>query len=332
MGESLNNIELITSVLQGDASEQEKQELYAWMQLSKENEEIFFGLKELYEAGKWETFKSEANTPQLWNQLKERIENTPEIELEAENPNPYLQFLKYAAIFCIGIFSFWLVGKFSKKTDENLKVQVVTGIGERSQVLLPDGTRVWVNSCSSFTYFSNYGKENRNVFLKGEAYFEVHKDKSMPFIVHSSGFHIRALGTSFNVSAYTDDDEVSAVLLEGSICFENKSSGESKGILPGQKIAYSKTTACTRVLNVNPEVYSAWSKGETQFEHLKLEEIIKRLQRTYNLTIILKNEKMKELYFSGTFRNYESFERILKVICVNTSLNYKIVKDTVYLK
>ncbi len=330
MGESLNNIELITSVLQGVATEEEKHELLSWMQLNKENEKIFFELKELYEAGKWETFKREAQTPELWNKLKDRIENKPLVEMDG--PNPFLSFIKYAAIFCIGIFSFWLINKVYKTSDDNLKVQVVTGIGERTQVKLPDGTRVWVNSCSALTYYSNYGKDNRNVFLKGEAFFEVYKDKSLPFIVHSSDFHIKALGTSFNVSAYPDDDEISAVLLEGGICFQNKTTGESKDILPGQKIYYMKSTAVTQILNVNPEIYSAWSKGETQFEHLKLEEIIKRLQRIYNLTIILKNEKMKDLYFSGTFRNYESFERILKVICLNTRLTYKIDKDTVYLK
>lgn len=330
MGESLNNIERITSVLQGEATEQEKHELFSWMQSSKENEKVFFDLKELYEAGNWPTLKHEALTPQLWTKLKDRIDNQPQIEVKKSQR--LLSFIKYAAIFCIGIFSFWFINKFYKKAENNLKVQVVTGIGERTQVKLPDGTRVWVNSCSSLTYFSDFGKANRNVFLKGEAYFEVFKNKSLPFIVHSSGFHIRALGTAFNVSSYPEDDEVSAVLLEGSICFQNKKSGESKKILPGQMIFYSKSNASTKIVNVNPEIYSAWSKGETQFEHLKLEEIIKRLQRTYNLTIILKNEKMKDLYFSGTFRNYESFERILKVICLNTRLTYKIDKDTVYLK
>jgi ferric-dicitrate binding protein FerR (iron transport regulator) len=160
----------------------------------------------------------------------------------------------------------------------------------------------------------------------------VAKNKALPFIVHASGIQVKALGTEFNVTAYDNDNELSAVLLEGSVSFRSVKTGKAEIIKPGQKITYLKKSQETSIENVNAENYVAWSKGETRFEHLTMEEITKRLQRNHHVTFVIQNERIKKMHFTGTFRNYESLDQILKVINTNTNLSFKIVRDTVYLK
>lgn len=329
MDENLFDIELIARCLSGNASEVEKQELLSWMNQSRENEAFYFSLKDLYEAGNWNRLKQEAKTSEAWSQLRAKIQAKPQ-EVNRK-PKLYLELVKYAAVFAVGALSIFMF-KSGKESIQNTENKIVTGIGERTQMVLPDGTRVWVNSCSSVKYLSDYGARNRDIYLDGEAFFKVTKNQKLPFVVHTSGFNIRALGTSFNVSSYNNDTELSAVLLEGSISFGKGQDEKPAVLVPGEKISFSRATNSTKVEKVDPESYIAWSTGESRFENLTLGQIIKKLQRNYNVTFILDNEKIRNTHFTGTFRNYESLDQILKVISINANLTCKLVKDTVYMK
>lgn len=328
-----NNLhnELITKCLNKTASETEKQELLNWVNQSKENEQYYFTLKDLYDSAAWEKLQVEAKTSQGWELLSSQVGNDT---IPSRTRLVLLGLMKYAAVLIAGILiaAFFLFPGKSKSINSEFKNQIVTGIGERTQLVLPDGTKVWVNSCSSVAYFHDYGTNSRSVYLKGEAYFQVAKNEKLPFKVITHHTEIQALGTAFNVTAYDNDNDVSAVLLEGSISFKQLKSGVSEIIQPGQKISFSKNSGQTGIESVNTESYVAWSNGETTFEHLKMEEITKRLQRIYHVTFVLQNEKIKNMRFTGTFRNYESLDQILKVINTNTNLNINLVKDTVYIK
>lgn len=332
MGEEIIDIEQIARYLDKTATEAEKEELLHWISQSKENERFFFTMKDLYEAGNWSNLQYEAHTPQTWKQLKSKIETIP--GADRKKSHKLLPLLKYAAVFAVGVLlsTWFLRPDKSNIINPDFKNNIVTGIGERSQLVLPDGTHVWVNSCSSVSFHYDYGTKSRNVYLKGEAYFKVAKNAKLPFIVHASGIAVKALGTSFNVTAYDNDNVLSAVLLEGSIRFEQTKTGKARVIKPGEKISFTKTSQKISIENVNAESYVTWSTGETRFEHLKMEEITKRLQRAYNVNFVLENEKIKNMNFTGTFRNYESLDQILKVINTNTNLNCKLIRDTVFMK
>lgn len=329
MDEKNLNTELIIKCLSNSANSSEKEELLKWISASKENEAFYCSLKDLFEAGDWEKRNTEARTSQNWQNML----NTISVEAETEPKKTFrlLTLLKYAAVLAVGVLITSVIYNHSKPNLE-LKNQVVTGIGERTQMILPDGTLIWVNACSSVSYTYNYGTKARDIYLKGEAYFKVAKNPEIPFVVHAQGHKVTALGTAFNVSAYESDSDISAVLLEGSIKFEKARTGETQIIKPGEKVYYDKNNNQTKVEKVNPSVYVAWSNGETRFEHLKMEEITKRLQRAYHVTFILENEKIRNMRFTGTFRNYESLEQILKVLSTNANLNCKLVRDTVFLK
>lgn len=325
------NINLIIRCLGKTATEEEKKELLSWINQNEENERFYFMFKDLFDAGNWDKLKQEAETRRLWKELSFKILEKPAVAIKPKS-QWYLGILKYAAVFIIGVMSILVFKHEDKPLSVISKNQVVTGIGERTQLVLPDGTRVWVNSCSSVSYNTDYGNGSRNIYLTGEALFKVSKNSKLPFIVHSDDVKIKALGTTFNVSAYSNDNELSAVLIEGSISFEKMGFKDPTVIKPGEKVALNKSKNEVKIEKVKPELYAAWSTGETRFEHLQLSEIIKRLERTYNIHIVLENERIQEMYFTGAFKNYESLDQILKVISLNTQLTYKTIKDTIYLK
>ncbi len=328
-------IELISKRLTGEStSKEEQEEILVWIAEDKENESLYFRLKEIYDAGQWNIRFTEANSRVEWKRLVEKI-NEPSDDAQ-DTPPSYaritLSFTKYAAILLLGMLLSFLIFDYHRTTISSEKdpgLTIVTGKGERTKAILPDGTKVWINSCSSFSY--NREGSTRSVHLKGEAYFEVKKDSTHPFIVNSFGFKVRALGTAFIVSGYENSNEISTVLVEGSVRVNTENQDQYTIIKPGQKATLLANGKNIDVKNVDTELYSAWRFGESRFINLTFEEIAKRLERSYRVTFIFHNQKIKHLTFSGTFFDYESIDTILKVIKINTHMNYTIQKDTIHI-
>jgi transmembrane sensor len=326
-------IELLTRCLTGNSSESEKHALLTWLNQDKENEVVYFRMKDIYEAGAWDKLLIEADTVKEWDRLYPKIHAHANSSDKKSIPHRHWTFLlKYAAILIFGVLLTLIVQKINNLNTPVTLTKVFTGKGERTRLVLPDGTRIFLNSCSSLTYAKDFGKKSRQITLSGEAYFEVKKNSKLPFIVDALGNHIKVLGTSFNVSADPEDDDVSAVLVEGSVSFENEKSHTIQIIKPGQKISYHKPNFNITIEDVDTELYTSWTTGEYRFEKESILNIAKQLQRNYNVTFIVKNEKILKIPFTGTFKNYESLDQILKVIKTNTSIKYQIVNDTVFIK
>ncbi len=325
--------ELIIRYLSGDSSDEDTQRLFFWINSNSENESLFFTIKDLYEASAWQQIKKEANTENEWLKIQKTIQNN--YTHKKFNYSILKRVLSYAAIFLFGMFATYLITQQTKQSFlvssscKSSLTKVVTGKGERTKIILPDGTKVWVNACSSLSYNGNYGNKYRIVHLDGEAFFEVKKDANKPFIVNSMGFNIKAHGTSFDVSAYKEDKKVSAVLVEGSISFRQNNDDNQQLIKPGQKIAYSQKENTIRVDNVDTDNYTAWRTGEYRFEQLTFEEVAKRMERIYNINFVFKNSEAKKIPFTGTFFSYESLDKILMVININTAIRFVKNKDTV---
>lgn len=327
-------ITLISKQLtKGNASQEEEEEIFAWIAKDKENEALYFKLKEICDAGMWNTRFKEANSTTEWKLLLERIKESSHNAKQSNTSTLklVLSFTKYAAILLLGMLLSFLFFNHPTKNNsvKDPGLIIITGKGERTKTILPDGTKVWINSCSSFSYH----KEGniRSVDLKGEAYFQVKKDSLHPFIVTSSGFNVKALGTAFIVTGYENSNELSTVLVEGSVCVGTQNQKEHTIIKPGQKATLSSDKRKITVEKVDTELYSAWRFGESRFVNLTFEEIAKRLERSHRVTFIFHNQKIKHLVFSGTFFDYESIDTILKVIKINTHMNYTIEKNIIYI-
>lgn len=192
--------------------------------------------------------------------------------------------------------------------------QMIVPYGKRSYLLLSDGTQVWINSGSRLVYAPQFTGDTREVFLEGEAYFEVAKDASKPFYVRTDAFTINVLGTKFNVKAYKDDNEYTTVLVEGKVSMKVQDQFFSKGVIlvPNQKLTLMKGQDDFQRSYVDDTgFYTNWIYGYFEFKNANLSDVLKSIQRYYNIDIELNTEN-KSSTVSGKLDLKSDPDRILK--------------------
>jgi len=204
--------------------------------------------------------------------------------------------------------------------------------GKRFKLTLSDGTVINLNAGSTLRYpeqFSNNG--NRNVYLTGEAFFEVAKDKEHPFIVNANEVDIKVLGTKFNVSAYPENPSVNSTLAEGSIqMYETANPSNVVLLEPNQMATWQHNAKKISLKNVDTSLYSAWTKGELAFKDTPFSTIAKIIQRTYDVEIINENSDLARQNFTGTIKISESsVENILDLLKRDTPFNYSVNQKTI---
>ena len=194
-------------------------------------------------------------------------------------------------------------------------------------VALPDGSKAWVNANSELKYPVNFKGEERRVVLRGEAYFEVEKDKKQ-FIVETEGGEITVLGTSFNVSAYPEEKIVSSTLIEGSVRLSSKfSSADMVEIVPGERAQFSfDNYHGIEVEGVNVKHYVSWVEGKEYFEGMTLEKILNVASRWYDFKVKFSEESLKNIPFTGVMYREQNLEKLLDLISVTSGIKYEIRK------
>lgn len=200
--------------------------------------------------------------------------------------------------------------------------ELIVPKGGEFTLTLSDGTKVWLNSQSKIRYPVIFNDITREVYLEGEAYFEVAKDSRHPFHVNArNGVNIEVLGTSFNVRSYTDENAIETVLEEGSV---RMSQGKDSVILsPGNKATYLPNEPI-RLTTVNTELYTAWRHGQYIFMEESVENILKQLSRWYDIEVFYSNEAAKSVVFSGDVRKYDDINTLLEAMEIAGGIHFKI--------
>lgn len=243
------------------------------------------------------------------------------------------QWAHYAAaiLLCVamGISSYLYVN--NSKTIPGYKEYTVTADkGQRASVVLPDGTKVWLNSHTNITYSNDYATDKRIVALKGEAYFEVAKDSLHPFLVRAGGMEVEALGTSFNVKAYEEDSKIVATLFTGKL--RTTAGGKETILLPDQYAQFNKENQTLQTSNTTNTSYARmWMDNELAFESNTMEEITTLLNRMYNVNIVFQTENIKQYRFSGVIKN-NSLDNVIEIISLTVPIEYRSDGDTIYIK
>lgn len=218
---------------------------------------------------------------------------------------------------------------YSKHADikELIFHQVVVPYGKVFKVKLSDGTIVHLNSGSKMRYPVKFLEgQKREVFIEGQAYFEVSKDKKHPFVVNADAVAIEVLGTKFDVSTYKEDSQIETVLVEGAVRMTNSYFPDHTVTLaPGSKGSWDKKDHQTKVEQVNAEIYTSWIKGELVFRNSTFENMTKKLERKYNVQIENNNSKLSNKVFNASFsENIETIEDVLKYIAEISPFHYEI--------
>lgn len=245
---------------------------------------------------------------------------------EDSKKSMYNQLVRYAAFLTIPLLlSSLILGYlyFGGTEDEEKYAEVMAASGAVIRYELPDHSVVWLNAGSTLRYPTVFRKNNRNVELKGEAYFEVQADKERPFYVRTSnGLSVYVYGTKFNVAAYEDDDYIETVLEKGKVNVITPTQ-ETIVLAPGEQLLYDKNSQKTTKNKVDVYGKVAWKDGKLIFRNASLEEIFKRLERHFNVEIQFDNRYGKEYKYRATFRT-ETLPQILDYLARSADMKWKI--------
>ncbi len=226
------------------------------------------------------------------------------------------------------------IGNQLGKSKKTLRNTLVISKGEEYSIVLSDSTKVFLNSMSKLAFPVRFSGNKREVTLEGEAYFEVHKDSQHPFIVTVNGMQINVLGTSFNVNAYPDEQNVYTTLVEGKVMINQVNQENKKMYLePDQQAIFSKPDLEMEIRNVDAKQYMQWTTGTYTFTNQSLDEIMKSLSRWYDFTYSFDDESLKSIRFEGGLNKYESIEPILDIITRTRKVKYKVEgKEIIFTK
>lgn len=312
-----------------ELSEEENLLIETWASSSSDNqkllERIYFTLevtKRLHVMNTVDTDKAFAHFKLNYKRQKRRL-----------GFSWLLGFQKIAAILFIPLLL--LTGYFYLQKVDDGKLQMVeinTNPGVISTYELPDGSKVWLNGNSSLKYVLNADVQKRIVELEGEGYFEVAKNPQKPFVVKvGNDYSVEVLGTSFNISAYADEELIETTLLEGAVKLtmqlENKQAS-SLELEPSQQAVYHKNEKTVVVSDVNPELDVDWTNGEIIFRQEPMIKVLKTLSRHYNVQFDVKNPDIYNAIITATFKD-EQLVQVMEYLSVASGMKYKIQKSEI---
>lgn len=225
-----------------------------------------------------------------------------------------------------------LINEVGKKENERL-VEVVMPYGKQTNLELPDGTVVFLNSGSRIAFPAKFTSSNRDVHLSGEAYFKVFENKAKPFIVHTSRLDVTVTGTEFNVSAYNDDSFTQTVLVSGSVNVNKKGLFNKKiRIKPGESAYFDEGDGSISVAPVNIDRHTAWIHGYVICKNDPLISVVRKLERYYNREISV-DSNLNSITFSGKLDLKEDINLALKSVAYASVVNYEITDNNeIYIK
>ena len=221
---------------------------------------------------------------------------------------------------------------YKVENDDSGIVRQCISSTQMKTFLLPDGSRVNMNSSSMLLYPKHFTGKYRSVFLIGEANFKVKADKNKPFIVKTDDFQVTALGTEFNVSAYTEDNNVFTTLITGSVLVEFDDLAKKKLLKPNEQLVYNKKSRQDTLLYPDMKDVTAWQKGELVFNRKTITEIVTILERKYDCKFFYSQYSLKNDRYSFRFKDNPSLSEVMDVIVdVAGDLCFKMENDKCYI-
>ncbi len=340
----------------GYANSDEVREVEAWLEESAANKRYFDEIKDIWqtiithhegdefdELVAWKKFQTKIHASQSSNDSR-AVETRAGIRKQSIILlRKYWQIAAAVLIFV----SFSINGVFilrEKNADQGI-TEMVCPLGSKTQLSLPDGTQVWLNSGSRISYNGEFNQKNREVYLEGEGFFDVTKNQKKPFIVQTSDIDILVTGTSFNVKAYPEEGSIETTLIQGEITIHNKSVKQIKPmkLLPRQKAIYIRDEGRLAISplelnsiqnqtklekkkviitnNADVEINTGWKDQKLVFKNESFENMLSKIERWYGVKIILMDEEIKKLHFNGTIED-ETIHEVMNILQLTLPITY----------
>lgn len=302
--------ELLHKYFRGDASIQEEKQIMDWTESSADN------------------YLQYLEERKIWNALI--IHYTKPAEKIVRFPNQNKSFILWrgisiaASITLLFVISWTL---FLKENQSDEKYQsVLVPAGQRTQIILEDGTKVWLNANSQLTYPTNFGKKERKVSLEGEGFFEVTQNKEKPFIVKTHKYEIKVLGTTFNVLSYNNDkaQKFETILLTGSVdIVSNENKKNRINLRKNERV--NEVNGLLQKKNITDFNYIRWKEGLICLDNEPFDSLMIKFSLYYDISIKIENPKVYQYRCTGKFRQSDGIEYALQVI--QKDLNFKYIRD-----
>ncbi len=311
--------ELLPRYCSGEATIEECRMVEEWIGQSEDNYRI---VKQIY------VIDQVMGTAQMESKVNtEKALASVNRKMSKERPQVawFTWVQRVAAILFLPLLITLAIQNFTPRTEIARMIEIKTNPGMTTTVDLPDGSKVYLNSESSLTYPSFFSEDERNVQLKGEAFFEVQKDSERHFIVSAPDHtQIEVLGTSFNVEAFEKDSFISTTLVEGKVRFVYQKNRQSAAVVmkSGQKLMYNTTSSQVKLIQTNGETETAWKDGRIVFQATPLPEALQMLEKRFNVSFVLSNDRLREEAFNGAFTN-QRLERILEIFRISSNIKWR---------
>ncbi len=240
-----------------------------------------------------------------------------------------------AAILVAGILLFPIVKGRLNSSEQLSYSQLKTTIGERKTLQTADGSEIWINDKSSVKYPTKFSSKTRELYLEGEAFFQIKKDASRPFIIHASGVDVKVLGTSFNVQSYTDEEDITITLSTGKVSLSLSANGKSTSqdnfiasLVPGQQLTFNKKTKTFSISDVDASNFFAWKEGLLVFNKETLSKITQTLERSYGVEFMIESDSLKSKLL--TFKQkHEDIKTVMEILAYAGDFKYIINGDKI---
>ncbi|MBW8331817.1 MAG: DUF4974 domain-containing protein [Prolixibacteraceae bacterium] len=310
---------IINKYLAGEASETEVQEVFRWIDSDPENRNEFIQYKKIWAL----TSKSTENQDKTWNAISTKLGSQKK---QLSITRYWMVAAGFVLVFGLGMLMQYILPQKSQEQFSYLaETRIEVPLGQMSNVVLPDGTTVQLNSGTKLIYSGKFNSGERIVSLEGEAFFDVTNDPAHPFVIKTKALDFKVYGTSFNIQAYPDDKLISTTLVEGSLGIIGKNGSELVKLVPGENATYRQDDRELLVGKVNLEIYTSWKDGLVTFRNEKLKDIARKIERWYNVEIVINNASLGEEIYLGTIMKNKPVDQILEVFSLTSSLKYRIV-------
>lgn len=306
---------LLKKFLKGTASDEEAKKVEIWLD----------GASQDYNP--WENL-SEDRKAAFLNELKNSISTANLAGKKTRGKRVGWVWLAAASVIIllmIPVYVLWM--KPSTEMDTKLVIQKVveTNMAEIKQMQLSDGSKVWLNAKSRLRYPDSFDSRSRDVYLEGQAYFEISRDTKRPFVVHTSSWQVTVLGTHFDVSDYMEDNDVTVSVLSGKVAVHSTRQQKTPATIleSGEQLDYDKGSHKIDRTTFANDQQPDWIRKEVVFYHTKMEDIAGYIERNYGLAVSFASPSLSAMEVSGNFGKVADAKELLEILCLTINAQYK---------
>ena len=312
----------LAAYFSGTATPEEEQALLAWIRSSDDNRRTFAELRAVWQRGRMQRpdTQLQARFVRSLNSLNRRIDALgADAPLRRGRRIPLRRFAA-AAVIVVALAAAFMTYRVATAPFVHRFHNADT---VAMHVAMPDGTDVWLSPGTTLSYDDTFRIDGRNVALDGEAYFEVEHDARRPFVVVTGQVVSTVLGTTFNVHAYSEDENYQITLATGSLLVDGGRESRSVRLRPGEQGFFERTSGMLSLRRVNVDHVLSWQEDKLYFRAEPLASIAQPLERQFNVDIVIADERLRKICFTGEFVDGENIHEIMRIISADSRILYR---------